>query len=144
MYRAIAAALVAMLLAAPTAMAETIDGSRIYVLDGDTVSLPCAKLGRYCSERVRIANIDAPEIFHPDCDAGLQLGLAAKDVLAEILRDHKVVISRWKNKDPYFRTLATLTVDGQDVGRQLVEAHVAFPWKSGATAKAWRIVQWCP
>lgn len=66
---------------------EPVDGDRIIVLDGDTVALPCKKPGRGCSEKVRLRDIDAPEVFHPDCVEGLQQGLKAKARLAELIRD---------------------------------------------------------
>jgi hypothetical protein len=42
------------------ASAETIDGNRIVVIDGDTVALPCTKPEPGCAERVRLVDIDAP------------------------------------------------------------------------------------
>jgi len=69
-------ALILMALALP-ASAETVDGSRIIVLDGDTVALPCSSPAPGCAEKIRFVDIDAPETFHPDCDEGLQAGLKA-------------------------------------------------------------------
>lgn len=126
--------LLAFLLAGP-AWAETVNGSDFYVIDGDTVDI--------AGERIRIANIDAPEIGHFECEFEHQLGLAARDVLIEALKGQRVAITRWKNKDRYGRTLATLTTSAGDVGRVLVDAHAAFPWRAGAKAKAWRKAQWC-
>ena len=47
------AALLVLFLAAFPAAAETVDGRRAVIIDGDTVA--------FGSERVRILNIDAPE-----------------------------------------------------------------------------------
>ncbi|MGO4336762.1 hypothetical protein AB4037_17805 [Labrys sp. KB_33_2] len=60
-------ALFAIFLASPARAAtyEPVDGSRIVVLDGDTVALPCKKPGRGCAERVRLRDIDAPEVSTP-------------------------------------------------------------------------------
>ncbi|MDT3377356.1 hypothetical protein FZC33_00495 [Labrys sp. KNU-23] len=44
---------------------EAVDGNRIIVLDGDTVALPCKTPGPGCSERIRLLDIDAPEVFIP-------------------------------------------------------------------------------
>ena len=41
---------------------EAVDGNRIIVLDGDTVALPCKTPGPGCSERIRLLDIDAPEV----------------------------------------------------------------------------------
>jgi endonuclease YncB( thermonuclease family) len=133
--RTLGAAVLAVLLVVAPASAETVDGSRLYILDGDTVSL-----GR---ERIRIANIDSPEIFHPECGGELQDGLAAKDLLGELLRGHQVTIARGKRKDPYFRTLATLATEEGDIGDLMIRYTRSFRWQAGAKAKAWRIAQWC-
>jgi endonuclease YncB( thermonuclease family) len=81
---------------APVA-AETVDGRRIVIVDGDTIAL-----GR---ERVRLLNIDAPESFRPRCERELIAGLKAKAYLAELLRAGPVVITRTA-EDRYRRTLA--------------------------------------
>jgi endonuclease YncB( thermonuclease family) len=46
--------------------AIAITATQLFVIDGDTIVV-----GR---EHIRIANIDAPEIGHPHCDAELRLG----------------------------------------------------------------------
>ena len=51
-------ALILIVIAVP-ASAETIDGNRIIVLDGDTVALPCATPSAGCAEMVRFVDIDA-------------------------------------------------------------------------------------
>ena len=78
-------ALILMAIALP-AWAETVDGNRIIVLDGDTVALPCATPFAGCAEKVRFVDIDAPETLHPDCDEGLKAGLKAKARLAQLIR----------------------------------------------------------
>lgn len=95
------------------------------VLDGDTIVL-----GR---EHIRIANIDAPEIGHPKCDAELRLGEVARRRLTELLGQGKIAVHRGdpgtgRMKDRYGRTLATVSVDGRDVGRILVAEDLARPW----------------
>lgn len=95
------------------------------VIDGDTITLD--------RERIRIANIDAPEIGNPKCDAELRLGHVAKRRLEELLGSGRITIHRGDPKDGrmtdrYGRTLATVTVDGRDVGRILVAEDLARPW----------------
>jgi endonuclease YncB( thermonuclease family) len=58
--------------------AETIDGDRIIIVDGDTVALPCEVPAQGCAEKIRFVDIDAPESFQPHCDAGLDAGLKRK------------------------------------------------------------------
>lgn len=135
----------ATLLLATPAYAETVDGSRVIIIDGDTVNLPCpaaTKGQRGCSERIRLINIDTPEISSVQCEAAYQLGLAAKDVLAELIRGKPVTVRR-DGRDRYGRTLAYLSVNGQDIGEALITAGVALRWRPGPKAKAARVREWC-
>ena len=94
-----------------------------YIIDGDTIVA-----GR---EHIRIANIDAPETRHAQCDAELRLGLAAKHRLEILLaagdiEAHQAYANR--PRDRYGRTLATITVDGEDVGEILIAEGLARRW----------------
>ncbi|WP_181161177.1 thermonuclease family protein [Labrys okinawensis] len=127
---------------------QPIDGSRIIVLDGDTVALPCVFPRPGCSERIRLLDIDAPEIFHPDCEEGLKWGLKAKARLAQLLRGKTVYIERdpKPRKDPYGRTLASLRIgspSGPNAGMQLLREDLAVPYKTGAVAHEEKRLYWC-
>jgi len=98
------------------------------VHDGDTV--------RACSgERVRILNIDAPEMpGSPKCEDRRRQGWCdyalaerSRDALAAFLRAGPVVIQRTAT-DKYGRTLARLSVNGVDAGDYLVAQGLARPW----------------
>lgn len=114
--------------------AETVDGSRFVIIDGDTVD--------YRGERIRILNIDAPESFRSRCDAELQLALRTKERLAALLRAGPADIQR-DGHDRYRRTLARLAVREGDVGRILVREGLALPWQEGRDAKEARLQRWC-
>lgn len=99
------------------------------VHDGDTV--------RTCEgERIRIANIDAPELpGSPKCRDRRRDGWCdhdrarqSRDALAAFLAGGKVRIAR-EGTDRYGRTLARLTVNGKDAGRYLVARGLARPWR---------------
>ena len=125
---------------------EPIEGNRIIVLDGDTVALPCKNPGRGCAERVRLQDIDAPEVFHPDCAEGLQQGLKAKARLAQLIRGKVVYVERDGRRDLYGRTLGALRIgspSGINAGMQLVREDLARPWKAGAAAREERRLWWC-
>lgn len=117
--------------------AETIDGDRITIVDGDTIALPCDPArGLYpgCAERVRLAGIDAPETWHPRCDA---------ERVAGLLRGHRIEITRI-GRDRYGRTLAHLTSDGRGVDAAMIAEGRALPWPPGRAAWAARCRHWCP
>lgn len=101
------------------------------VHDGDTVTL--------CSgERVRILDIDAPELAgSPRCKdrrkrasawCDHRQGIASRDALAAFLRGGPVRIDR-QAKDRYGRTLARLTVNGKDAGAYLIAHGYARRWR---------------
>ena len=98
------------------------------VHDGD--SLRCGR------ERIRIANIDAPELpDSPKChDArtryawcDYRLGAASREALSAFIARGPVAIERLGN-DPYGRTLARLSVNGIDAGEYLVSRGLARRW----------------
>ena len=98
------------------------------VHDGDTL--------RSCNgERIRIANIDAPEMRgSPKCTdrrrngwCDYALAERSRDALAGLLSSGRVQIRR-SGTDRYGRTLATISVGGRDAGEYLIGAGLARPW----------------
>ena len=100
-----------------------------HVHDGDTLTL-CSR------EKIRIANIDAPELpDSPKCNpvrpgawCDYQIGYASRDALAGLLGSGRVVVLR-QGQDRYRRTLARVVVNGQDAGAFLVGRGLARPWR---------------
>lgn len=99
------------------------------VHDGD--SLRCG------TERIRIANIDAPEMAgSPRCAAPRKprawcddaAGIASREALAALLRKGTVRIVR-QGKDGYGRTLARVFVGDQDAGEWLISRGLARRWR---------------
>ncbi|HEU4959976.1 MAG TPA: thermonuclease family protein [Sphingomonas sp.] len=106
-------------LAASSASAAT--GRVRYVTDGDTFRLESG-------ERIRIANIDAPETHagQAKCRAEIALGLAATKRVRALLDHQKVTFVRVGRS--YNRTVARVTLDGHDLGKTLMTMGVAKPW----------------
>lgn len=99
------------------------------VHDGDSI--------RCGSERVRIANIDAPELpGSPKCEdrrrsyawCDYRAGEAARVALLRFLSQGRVLIER-QGTDPYGRTLATVSVGGVDAGEYLIAQGLARRWR---------------
>lgn len=128
-----AAVVLALALSMAPAHAETIDGSRMVIIDGDTVALPGG-------ERIRLLDIDAPESFRSACEAELVAGLKAKERLAGLLRGQDVTIERG-GRDVYRRTLARFFTEDGDVGEILLREGLALRYVPGR--KAERTAHWC-
>lgn len=99
------------------------------VHDGDSI--------RYGGERIRISNIDAPELpGSPKCKDGRRAyawcdclaGYRARDALQGFLSNGRVTIEPL-GPDKYGRTLARVTVNGHDAGRYLVSLGLARWWR---------------
>lgn len=113
--------------AAPPAAAR-LAGVVTRVIDGDTVVVQVA--GRAPMD-VRLRDIDAPESCQP-------WGPEAKKALEEMALGQNVELTP-HGRDSYGRTVATLVVDGQNLGRRMVEEGHAWSvrtkWDNGPLVK---------
>ena len=98
------------------------EGHRVTcVVDGDTF--------RLSGERIRIADIDAPEINPPRCEAERVKGEAAKRRLRELLNAGPFsLVAGMRDEDRYGRKLRTVMRDGRSIGDMLVEDGLARRW----------------
>lgn len=97
---------------------ETFSGQVTHVTDGDTLWVQPDGAGKALA--VRIEGIDAPEI----CQQG---GTAARDLLAQLVLHRRVTV-RVAQYDQWGRALATLMLDGNDLGAQMVRAGQAWSY----------------
>ena len=96
------------------------------MLDGDTVEIS--------GNRIRIANIDAPELHQAKCDAERRLAIVARNRMAEILVGGTIIVHPGDPKDGRLKDrqgwmLAAITVDGKDVGDIMIAESLARPWE---------------
>lgn len=105
-----------------------------HVHDGDTLT-PCT------GEKIRVANIDAPELpGSPRCNrrnlrgganpswCDFDLGYRSRDALISFVASGSLVINR-EGVDRFGRTLTTLSVNGRDAGWYLVGQGLARWWR---------------
>lgn len=93
------------------------------VVDGDTFW--------FRGEKIRIADIDAPEISEPRCNAERQVGEVARDRLLGMLNDGAFSLSKvGRDKDRYGRKLRTVWRSDLSLGEQLVVAGLAARWNA--------------
>lgn len=100
----------------------------IEVIDGDTIAAG--------GVRYRLSNIDAPELFSPECAAESMLAQQAALYLSAMLINADTVSVSVEGRDRYGRTLGRLWLNGEDAGALLIAAGVALPWLG-------RRADWC-
>ena len=101
------------------------------VIDGDTI--------RYRGLKIRLADIDAPETWKPQCASEAARGEKAKERLLELLNAGPIelVSSGWRDEDRYGRKLRIVELGGRSLGNILIsDEGLARPW-NGAR-KSWR------
>lgn len=95
------------------------------VIDGDTI--------RHGGVKIRLEDIDAPEISDPKCASEAALGQRAKHRLLELMNagPFEVVRTGGRDEDIYGRKLRVIARNGRSVGKVLVAEGLARPWNGG-------------
>lgn len=106
-----------------TAYGRCSGGIRIHcVIDGDTLYVS--------GEKIRVADIDTPEISEPKCAAEMALGERATSRLIQLVNAGPFDIQSWegRDEDQYGRKLRVLVRDGRSLGDILVSEGLARTW----------------
>ncbi|RWJ39806.1 MAG: thermonuclease family protein [Mesorhizobium sp.] len=105
------------------------DGPRVTcVVDGDTFW--------HQGVKIRIADIDTPELSPPRCDAERVKGEAAKRRLRDLLNAGKFsLVAGWRDEDRHGRKLRTVTRNGHSIGETLIAEGLAHRWDG--TRRGW-------
>ena len=92
------------------------------VIDGDTI--------RSDGVKIRLEDIDAPEVFSPKCPSELARGNRATERLLELINQGPFDLVRTgaRDQDRYGRKLRTLERAGRSLGAILVAEGLARPW----------------
>ncbi len=99
------------------------------VVDGDTFWLE--------GEKVRLADINAPETAGARCPSEAERGAAAKQRLLALLNAGPFRLERAdRDRDRYGRLLRVVLRDGRSIGAMLVAEGLAEPWRG-------RRSHWC-
>ena len=100
--------------------------------DGDTCTFTIPNVPPLLGEKigVRLARIDAPEV-RTKCDAEKKKGIEARDALAERLRQATVIELREVERGKYFRLVAEVVADGDNMSDMLLERGFARPYDGG-------------
>ena len=93
----------------------------LYCYDGDT----CYVTVDGTKTKIRLLELDTPEISKLKCDAELQLGLKARDYLNDLIVNATTIEFKTDYTEDYFgRILAYLIVDGEDVSAKIVKNNL--------------------
>ena len=88
-----------------------------YCYDGDT----CYVTVDGTNTKIRLLELDTPEISKPKCEAELKLGLIARDYLNNLITNASTIEFKTNYTEDYFgRILAHLIIDGEDVYVKIV------------------------
>ena len=92
------------------------------VVDGDTIWIEGTK--------IRVADIDTPEVNEPKCDSELALGNRATQRFLQLLNEGPIELKPTGNRDEdrYGRKLRVITRNGHSLGDQLVSEGLARTW----------------
>ena len=126
----------------PTQKPVSWDGRRFHAVverchDGDTCRVALPGLPDvFATMGVRLRGIDAAELRGAQCPLEKCLALDARDALI------KMVVGRNATLDScapykYFRLLCDVSVDGEDVGAQLLRGGYAVPYNGRGPKHAW-------
>ena len=106
-----------------TTYRKCVGGHRVTcVVDGDTLWIDGTK--------IRVADIDAPEISEPKCSSELALGNRATERLIELVTQGPFELQAWpgRDEDKYGRKLRVLVRNGRSLGDILVSEGLARTW----------------
>ena len=104
------------------------------VVDGDTIWLGGTK--------IRIADIDTPEVSRPRCAREAKLGALATQRMQALLNRGAFSLSPaadGRDEDRFGRKLRVVTRDGESLGAMLVRDGLARAWggKRGGKRRGW-------
>ena len=113
--------MLALLLAASIACAQP-----VRVIDGDTIEV-CNLNG---VERIRIADLDAPESYRPACAKEKLAGIEAKQAAIQFFVRPSVDLDiQRRSTDRYGRSIADVSVNGKDFRQHMITEGHGVQWQ---------------
>ena len=102
--------------------------NNLYCYDGDT----CYVTIDGKNEKIRLLELDTPEISKPKCDAELKLGIKARDFVNDLIKNAETIAFKTDYERDYFgRILSYLIIDDEDVSALLVQNGLGVVYKKG-------------
>ena len=89
-----------------------------YCYDGDT----CYITMNGMKKKIRLLDLDTPEISKPKCNAEQELGIKARDFLNDLITNASTIEFKTEYLEDYFgRVLSYLIIDGEDASSKIIE-----------------------
>ena len=105
-----------------------------YCYDGDT----CYVTVDGKKNKIRLLELDTPEISKPKCEIERELGLKARDYLNGLIAKASTIEFKTDYVEDYYgRTLSYLIIDGEDVSTKIVNN------KLGVVYDCYNKKDWC-
>lgn len=107
-----------------TPQAAVFNAFVVRVLDGDTIDvskIPAKGVGHDSYQRIRFADIDAPEKAQP-------FGMQSRAILAAAIQGKQISVDV-SARDKYGRYIGTVTVDGKNINRYMIETGSAWVYR---------------
>ena len=105
-----------------------------YCYDGDT----CYVTVDGTNTKIRLLELDTPEISKPKCEQELEWGLRARDFINNRIENAQTIDFKTNYELDWFgRTLSYLIIDGKDISAELVRNNLGVVYKKGFK------VDWC-
>ena len=95
--------------------------NNLFCYDGDT----CYVTVDNENTKIRLLELDTPEISKPKCDQELQLGFKARDYLNSLIMNASSIEFKTDYKKDYFgRILSYLIIDGEDASAKIISNNL--------------------
>ena len=95
--------------------------NNLFCYDGDT----CYVTVDNENTKIRLLELDTPEISKPKCDQELELGLKARDYLNSLIMNASSIEFKTEYKKDYFgRLLSYLIIDGEDASAKIISNNL--------------------
>ena len=89
-----------------------------YCYDGDTCYITMNDM----KKKIRLLELDTPEISKPKCNAELEIGVMARDYLNDLIANASTIEFKTEYLEDYFgRVLSYLIIDGEDASSKIIE-----------------------
>ena len=85
---------------------------------------------------IRVDGIDTPEI-KGKCEKEKYEAQQTRDMVADILKDAEQITLKNMKRGKYFRIVADVIVDGENLGNMLIEAGVAIKYSGKKKTHQW-------